>query len=244
MKVIGFVGLGRMGMPMCSRLATAGFQVTAADARPALAGEARLAGACWVGAPAIAAADADVVITMLPGPREVRDVMTGPGAVLGAMPATATWVDMSSNSPAAGRELAAMAAARGIAVLDAPVGGGVGAAERGALQLFVGGDSVVLERVRPVLSVLADRITHVGGGGAGYTTKLLVNLLWFSQAVTAAEALLLARRAGLDLDVLRSALAGSAASSAFLDYDLARLLDGDYLTVSAWTGAVRSWPRS
>jgi 3-hydroxyisobutyrate dehydrogenase len=229
METIGFVGLGRMGMPMCSRLAAAGYKVTAADARPALAAEARRAGACWASAPP-AAADAEMVITMLPGPREVSDVMAGPGGVLAAMPATAIWVDMSSNSPTAGRELAAAAAAQGVAALDAPVGGGVEAAKSGTLQLFVGGDHEVLEQVRPALDVLARRVTHVGGSGAGYTVKLLVNLLWFSQAVAAGEAFLLARQAGLDLDVLRTALVGSAASSTFLDKDLSRLLDGDYLT--------------
>jgi 3-hydroxyisobutyrate dehydrogenase len=230
MKSIGFIGLGRMGMPMCSRLAGAGYQVAAGDARPTLAAEARQAGASWKGAPAAAAANADIVMTMLPGPREVSDVMVGSAGVLAAMPATAIWVDMSTNSPTAVRELAAAAAACGVAALDAPVGGGVEAAKFGTLQLFVGGDHEVLEKVRPALDVLARTITHVGGSGAGCTVKLLVNLLWFSQAVSVGEALLLARRVGLDLEVLRSALAGSAASSTFLDQDFDRLLDGDYRT--------------
>jgi 3-hydroxyisobutyrate dehydrogenase len=175
---------------------------------------------------------ADLVITMLPGPPEVRDVMAGSGGVLAAMPATAAWVDMTSNSPIAARPLAASALARGIGVLDAPVGGGVPAARAGTLQLFVGGERALLERCRPVLEVLADprRIAHIGGNGAGYTAKLLVNLLWFGQAVATAEALLVARRAGIDLDVLHGALAASAASSAFIRNDLGALLDGDYLT--------------
>jgi 3-hydroxyisobutyrate dehydrogenase len=146
------------------------------------------------------------------------------------MPATAAWIDMTSSSPAAGRALAAAARARGIGVLDAPVGGGVPAAEAGRLQLFVGGDGALLERCRPVLEVLADprRIAHLGGSGAGYTAKLLVNLLWFGQAVATAEALLVARRAGIDLGALRPALAASAASSAFIRDDLEALLGGDY----------------
>jgi 3-hydroxyisobutyrate dehydrogenase len=138
---------------------------------------------------------------------------------------------MTSNSPDAPRPLAA-ARARGIGVLDAPAGGGVPAARAGKLQLFVGGgDSALLERCRPVLEVIADpqRITHAGGNGSGYLTKLLVNLLWFGQAVATGEALLLARASGIDLDVLRQALAGSAASSAFIVKDLGALLDGDYL---------------
>jgi 3-hydroxyisobutyrate dehydrogenase len=169
---------------------------------------------------------------MLPGPDEVHDVMAGSGGALAALPATATWIDMTSSSPAAGRVLLAAARVRGIGVLEAPVGGGVPEARAGTLQLFVGGDIALVERHRPLLEVLAGphRIAHVGGHGAGYLTKLLVNLLWFGQAVATAEALLLARRAGIDLDVLRQVLTSSAASSAFISRDLGALLAGDYLT--------------
>lgn len=95
----------------------------------------------------------------------------------------------------------------------------------------MGGDVALLERHRRLLELLADprRISYFGGQGTGYTAKLLVNLLWFGQAVATAEALLLARRAGLDLDVLRQALTGSAASSAFIRRDLGALLNGDYM---------------
>ena len=215
---------------MCANLVAAGYEVAAADARAEAETAVLGCGAWWRATPARAAAGADVVITMLPGPREVRDVMAGPGGVLAAMPGTAAWIDMTSNSPAAGRALAAAARARGIGVLDAPVGGGVPAAQAGTLQLFVGGDGALLERCRPVLEVLADplRIAHLGGSGAGYTAKLLVNLLWFGQAVATAEALLIARRAGIDLNALRPALAASAASSAFIRNDLEALLGGDY----------------
>lgn len=232
MRAIGFVGVGRMGLPMCVNLAAAGYKVTAADARPQLKAAVLECGARWRHRPADVAEGADLVITMLPGPREVHDVMAGPGGVLAAMPASAAWVDMTSNSPLAARPLAADALARGIGVLDAPVGGGVPAARGGTLQLFVGGDRSVLERCRPVLEVLAEprHIVHIGGNGAGYTAKLLVNLLWFGQAVATAEALLVACRAGIDLDVMRQALAASAASSAFIRDELGALLDGDYLT--------------
>jgi 3-hydroxyisobutyrate dehydrogenase len=141
------------------------------------------------------------------------------------------WIDMTSNSPATGQALATAARARGIDVLDSPVGGGVQAVRIGTLHLFVGGDIAVLGRHRSVLEALADsrHIVHAGGHGAGYLVKLLVNLLWFSQAVATAEALLLGRRAGLDLDVLRRALEDSAASSALIRHDLDALLGGDYL---------------
>jgi len=221
-----------MGLPMCANLVAAGYEVAAADARAEAETAVLGCGAWWRATPARAAAGADVVITMLPGPREVRDVMAGPGGVLAAMPGTAAWIDMTSNSPTAGRALAAAARARGIGVLDAQAGGGVPAAKAGTLQLFVGGDGALVERCRPVLEVLADprRIAHLGGNGTGYTAKLLVNLLWFGQAVATAEALLVARRAGIDLDALRLALAASAASSNFIRNDLEPLLGGDYRT--------------
>jgi 3-hydroxyisobutyrate dehydrogenase len=216
---------------MCANLAAAGHTVSAGDARAELEQAVTECGGQWHGTLAEVASGADVLITMLPGSREVREVMAGSG-VLTALPATAVWIDMSSSSAAAGRELAAAAQARGVGVLDAPVGGGILAARAGKLQVFVGGDAAVLDRCRPVLEALADPagIIHVGGNGAGYTVKLLVNLLWFGQAVATGEALLLAGRAGIDLDVLRQTLATSAASTAFIRDDLGALLDGDYLT--------------
>jgi 3-hydroxyisobutyrate dehydrogenase len=229
---IGFIGVGRMGLPMCANLVRAGYEVSAGDARAERQSAVAGCGARWGGTAAEVAAEADVLITVLPGPGEVRDVMAGRGGVLAALPATATWIDMTSSSPAVGQVLLAAARARGISVLEAPAGGGVPEARAGTLQLFVGGDIALVERHRALLEVLADpqRITHVGGHGAGYLAKLLVNLLWFGQAVATAEALLLARRAGIDLDVLRHALMHSAASSAFIGHDLGALLAGDYLT--------------
>jgi 3-hydroxyisobutyrate dehydrogenase len=228
---IGFIGLGRMGLPMCANLAAAGYAVVAGDARAELEEAALACGAAWGGTLAGLAARAEILITMLPGPAAVADVMAGPAGVLAAMPPEATWIDMTSNSPRMAQPLTAAAQARGIGVLDAPAGGGPPAARAGTLQLFVGGDSALVGRCRPVLEVLADpqRITHIGRNGSGYLAKLLVNLLWFGQAVATAEALLLARASGIDLDVLRQALAGSAASSAFIVSDLGALLDGDYL---------------
>ncbi len=231
MTRVGLVGVGRMGLPMCATLVAAGHTVTAGDARPEVEPAVRRCGGHWSTLLAEVAADAEILITMLPGASEVRQVLAGSG-VLAALPSGAVWIDMSSTSPAAGRELAAAARARGIEVLDAPVGGGVSAAQSGTLQVFVGGDVAVLDRCRPVLQALADpqRIVHVGGNGAGYTVKLLVNLLWFGQAAATGEALLLARRAGIGLDLLRQTLADSAASTAFIRDDLGALLDGDYLT--------------
>jgi 3-hydroxyisobutyrate dehydrogenase len=116
---------------------------------------------------------------------------------------------------------------RGAECLEATLGGGMGAARAGTLQLLVGGEAQALARHRALLEVLGT-VEHVGGHGAGYLSKLLVNLLWFGQAVAVGEALLLARREGLELDVFVAALRRSAAAN-FVGADLEALLRGDYL---------------
>ena len=149
------------------------------------------AGPKWHATLSEIAGGADILITMLPGSREVREVMAG-SDVLAAMPSTAVWVDMTSTAP---RPDGNLPQPRGPAagVLDASVGGGVPAARAGTLQVSVGGDAAVLDRCRVVPEALADpqRIIRVGGNGAGYTAKLLVNLLWFGQAAATGQALLL-----------------------------------------------------
>jgi 3-hydroxyisobutyrate dehydrogenase len=228
---IAFVGLGRMGAPMCAALVKAGYEVTATDKRADRAPVATECGASWQDTPAQAAAAADVLISMLPGPREVHAAMLGEAGALKSLAAGATWIDMTSNSPAAARPVREQAMHRGVDVLEAPVGGGIAAARAGTLQLFVGGEASVVERHRTLLEVLGDpaRIVHVGGHGTGYTAKLLVNLLWFGQAVATAEALLLGQRAGIDPAVLRHALDGSPAASTFIRRDIGLVFRGDYL---------------
>lgn len=231
MLKIAFVGLGRMGAPMCAALVRAGYQVIATDKRAECEPVAVACGASWQDTPAHASATANVLISMLPGAREVREAMLGEGGALKSLPGGAAWIDMTSNSPAAVRPIQERAMKQGVEVLEAPVGGGIAAARDGSLQLFVGGEASVLERYRALLEVLSapGQIAHVGGHGAGYTVKLLVNLLWFGQAVATAEALLLGQRAGIDLAVLRHTLADSSAASTFICRDVGSVFRGDYL---------------
>jgi 3-hydroxyisobutyrate dehydrogenase len=214
-----------MGMPMCANLVRAGFEVLASDRRAELEAPALSVGARWAADTGQAAADADVLITMLPGPAEVHEVAS---AALDVLHQGATWIDMSTVSPKVGEALADRVAARGVSCIDAPVAGGAPAAETATLQLFVGGDTAVVEQRRALLEVFGE-MRHVGPYGSGHTTKLIINTLWFGQAVVTAEALLLARRAGLDLEVVRQALAASSAASEFVRHDLDALLAGDYM---------------
>lgn len=220
-----------MGTPMCAALVRAGYEVTATDTRPERESAALACGAHWRDTPAQAATAAGVLISMLPGPQEVQAAMLGETGALTSLAAGATWIDMSSNSPAAARPVQEQAMRRGVEVLEAPVGGGIAAARAGTLQLFVGGETNVMDKHRGMLEVLGDpgRIVHVGGHGAGYTVKLLVNLLWFGQAVATAEALLLGQRAGIDPAVLQHALEGSSAASTLIRRDIGLVFGGDYL---------------
>jgi len=229
-----------MGRPMCARLARAGYDVIATDRDPQRQPDAEQATARWEPTNAGAAAEADVLVTMLPGPDAVTDAMTGREGALHTLSRRTTWIDMSSTDPAVGRTLADRAAEQQIRCLDAPVGGGPPEATNGTLRLFVGGDARDIRRHRPLLETLADPdwIIHVGPHTAGYTTKLLVNLLWFGQAVAIAEALLIGRKAGIELATLRDALAASAANSDFIHRDVDALFTGNYLTSFGLDGCV------
>ncbi len=220
-------------MPMCARLVDRGCSVRATDVRPGLRDELLRTGGAWEASASAAATGADVLITVLPGPEAVSGVA---GDVLAGLGPNAIWLDMSTGSPQLAEDLSASAGPSGVRLVDAPVAGGPAAARSGRLLAFVGGRPADLDDVRPVLNSLADRVLHVGSSGSGYLVKLLTNLLWFGQAVASAEALTLARRAGLDLDVLRDAVAQSAAASRFMAVDADALLDGDDLASFSLSG--------
>ncbi|WP_240528838.1 NAD(P)-dependent oxidoreductase [Streptomyces humi] len=226
---VALVGVGRMGTPLCGRFVSAGHTVTAFDSRPEREEAVRSSGADWAPSVTAAAAGADVLVTVVPGPTEARAAL--PDAVFSALAPGAVWIDMTSNAPAVAEVLRERAEAHGVDVLEAPLGGSPDDAEHGRLKLFVGGSPEVLDRCRPLLSAVTtmDRISHMGGPGTGYTTKLLINLLWFGQAAATAEALLLGQRAGVDLTVLRDTVGASAAGSDFVRRDLSALFAGDYL---------------
>ena len=219
---VGLVGLGRMGLPICRRLVAAGFDVDAYDLRSEVRPGVVAAGGRWAGSVAEAARAAEVLVTVLPGPGEVLAVVA---EVAGALGPDAVWLEMSTASPAVAEAIAS----RGVAAVDAPVGGGPSAAAAGSLTAFAGGAESVLDRCRPVLAPLTDRVIHAGPPGSGYATKLLVNALWFAQACATAEALTLGAHLGLTPEDLLAALNHSAAASRFLATDAPALLAGDDL---------------
>lgn len=226
------IGAGRIGLPITANLARAGYRVRAHDVRADLEAPVRAAGAQWARTAEHAIAEADVVLTVLPGSPELRGAMLGQNGLLAHLATTADWLDLTSAAPDLASELAEAARRRGVSYLDCAVGGGVEAAGRGELTFYVGGEREVFERNRPLLSTIgsADRVHHLGGHGSGYLVKLLVNLLWFGQALASAEALLLGRAAGLDAHRLADVFENSPASSEFIRSYLPALLEGNYLT--------------
>jgi 3-hydroxyisobutyrate dehydrogenase len=231
MTRIGFIGLGNMGGPMCGHLLAAGHEVTAFDLDAGALDRVRAQGARAAGSAADCATAVEVLITMLPAPPQVEQVLLGDRGAIRDLRPGAVAIDMSSSSRAVGRRVLEAAVKRGVDVLDAPVAGQTIGARAGTLAIYVGGDATVLERVRPLLEVMGDphRVFHVGSHGAGYTVKLLLNLSWFIQSVAAGEILTVGVRAGVELDKLHEALVGSPANSNFLERDLRMVLDhGDY----------------
>jgi 3-hydroxyisobutyrate dehydrogenase-like beta-hydroxyacid dehydrogenase len=233
MDTLGVVGLGRMGLPIAARLCDAGYDVSVFDLRPAAIDRAREAGARPAPSATALAARVDTLITVLPGGGELADAMLGSDGMLSAMRRGSCWLDLTSADPRIVGDIAALADAAGVASVGAPMGGGPESAASGALRFFVGGGPEGVERVRPILESLGgpDSLTVMGPDiREGYTTKLLANTLWFTQAVAVTEALLLGQAAGLDVRSLRDALAASAGGSAFLTDHSEALLAGDYLT--------------
>jgi 3-hydroxyisobutyrate dehydrogenase len=228
---VGFIGLGNMGGPMCGHLVEAGFDVTAFDLNDAALARLVEAGARAAGSVAECARGADVLVTMLPAPPHVEQVLLGEGGGIGALEPGSIAIDMSTSSTAVGGRVVSAASARGVDVLDAPVAGQSIGARAGSLAIYVGGPEAAFARALPLLQAMGDpeRIFHLGDNGAGYTVKLLLNLLWFIESVAVGEVLSVGVRAGVSLDRLHAALVGSPANSVFLERDVRMVLDdGDY----------------
>ncbi len=199
-----------MGQHMARHVAEAGNNVAAFDLNPAaIAQLTQTPTARRASSVAEAASGADIVFTSLPGPPEVEAVAAGPDGLLDSMQKGTVYIDLSSNSPTTVRRLCAAFAEKGITMLDAPVAGGVTGAEAGTLSIMIGGDQAAFERVRPVLSAIGKRLFYCGGSGNGAIVKLCNNLSSQAQIAAAGEILSLGVKAGVDLDVLASAIGQS-----------------------------------
>jgi 2-hydroxy-3-oxopropionate reductase len=183
------------------------------------------AGATWAADPREVASATDTVITMLPDSPDVEAVVEDERGLLAGGHPGLLWIDMSTIAPTTTRRLAAAAAERGIAALDAPVSGGETGARQATLSIMVGGDEAVFERAKPVLDVLGSRVVLCGDTGAGQVVKAANQLVVGGTIALVAEALMLASRAGVDPTRVREALLGGFAQSRILDVHGQRMLD-------------------
>ncbi len=199
---IGFIGIGQMGRHMSRRILEAGYQLTVYDINKEAAAFLIKKGADWADSPAAVAQACRVVVTSLPKPEDVEQVVYGKDGLMQGWRSGDIYIDMSTNSPSLIRRIAADAKAKGVSVLDAPVSGGVKGAEAGTLAIMVGGDVAALEKARKVLETMGQKIFPVGPAGSGNIVKLVNNLISLICNSASAEGFALGVKAGIDPAVL------------------------------------------
>jgi 3-hydroxyisobutyrate dehydrogenase-like beta-hydroxyacid dehydrogenase len=227
---IGFVGLGHMGGNMAARFLAAGYTVYGEERNRATAQGLEHDGLQWRDTPREAAEAADILFTSLPNDRVLETVASGPDGVLAGLAADEVWVDMSTVSPRASRELAERVHALGASLLDAPVSGSVPQVQAGTLTIMVGGNKDAYARVEPLLRELGTP-THIGENGQGLVLKLAINISLAVQMLAFTEGLLLAERGGIDPGAAGEVMAASPIGSPMLKARLPLILD---LPHEAW----------
>ena len=225
---VGFIGLGLMGKPMARNLLRAGFGLTVHSRSQPPVDELVGEGAARASSPAEVAGGSDVVITMLPDTPDVELVLFGPVGVASAIAEGSLVIDMSTIDPIATRGFAARLAERGVDMLDAPVSGGEIGAIDGTLSIMVGGPTDAFERALQLFEAMGSTIVHVGDAGAGQVCKACNQLVVGSAVEAVAEALVLARSAGVDPAKVREALLGGFAGSKVLEVHGRRMLEADF----------------
>lgn len=202
MTTIAFIGLGNMGGPMAANLVRAGSHVVGVDVSEAALDRLEAAGGRRASSLAEAVADADAVVSMLPSGREVRALyLAADGIVASARPG-ALLIDSSTIDVDSARAVEKAAADRALAMLDAPVSGGVGGASAGTLTFMCGGSDAAFDRAKPILGAMGKTIVHAGGPGAGQAAKICNNMILGATMIVTAEAFVLAEKLGLDAQKL------------------------------------------
>ena len=225
---IAWIGTGVMGASMCGHLLDAGHPVTLFTRTQAKAQALIDRGAVWAATPREAAANADVVLTMVGFPADVREVYFGADGVLAGAKSGAMLIDMTSTSPTLAKEIDQAARAKGLSSLDAPVSGGDVGARNATLSIMVGGDAAAFEGAQPILQRLGKTIIHQGPAGAGQHTKLCNQIVISGTMIGVCESLLYGHRAGLDLETMLQSIRGGAAACWALDNLAPRVLKGNF----------------
>ena len=225
---IGFIGLGIMGKPMAKNLLKAGYELVVYDVTAAPVDEVVKAGAKAGSSPKDVAAQADLIITMLPNSPHVKEAVLGKGGVIEGARKGAILADMSSIAPLAAQEVAAELAKKGVEMLDAPVSGGEPKAIDASLAIMVGGKTEIFEKVKPVLLKMGSSAVHCGAVGSGNVTKLANQIIVALNIAAMSEALVLAAKAGVDPGRVFNAIKGGLAGSTVLNAKAPMVLKGDY----------------
>jgi 3-hydroxyisobutyrate dehydrogenase len=195
---IGFIGVGNIGAPIAEQLLKAGHALVVHDLRRAAATALLDAGAEWAASSAALAAECDLVATCLPGPVEMEAVCLGPAGIIAHLKPGALYIDHTTNAPFLVRRVHAMLADRGVAMLDAPVSGGMEGARTRDLLVMAGGDPEAFERARPLLDAVAKRVIYAGGIGTGSIAKIMHNSASFTLDLVMAECWTVGMKAGID----------------------------------------------
>jgi 3-hydroxyisobutyrate dehydrogenase len=225
---VGWIGTGVMGLSMCGHVLDAGYEVTVHNRTRDRAQPLLERGATWADTPGAVAAASDVVCSIVGYPGDVREVLLGDDGALGGAAAGSVLVDLTTSEPSLAVEIAEVAAAKGVACVDAPVSGGDVGARNATLSIMVGGHEEAVERVRPLLETFGKTIVRQGGPGAGQHTKMVNQTLIAGAMIGVCEALLYAYRAGLDLETVLSSVEPGAAGSWSLTNYAPRMLKGDF----------------
>ena len=225
---LGFIGVGHLGVHLAGSLLKAGFPLTVSDLDRKAADGLVAAGAAWAASPREVAARSDSVFTCLPSPAAVTSVVAGENGILAGLAPGGTWIDMSTNDRHEILRLADLAAAKGIACLEAPVTGGVHKAASGAITVLVGGDKAAYEAHLPAFKAIGAQVFHMGPLGSASVIKVITNMLAFIHLVAAGEALMLAKRGGLDLGQAFHAIKASSGNSFVHETESQLVLNGSY----------------
>ncbi|MEM9919855.1 MAG: NAD(P)-dependent oxidoreductase [Bacteroidota bacterium] len=225
---ITFVGLGIMGSRMAANLLKAKYKLTVFNRSKAPVEKLLEMGAETADSLKLAVADADIVISMLSTPEVVADCFWGAGAALSAMKQNALWVDCSTVNPSFSIACSQQAASHSVGFLDAPVAGTKPHAEKGILSFFVGGESALLEKVRPLLEAMGDKVQHIGAVGKGASFKMLVNIMLAQSMLVFSEALLLGEKMGISKEFLLDVLPNLVVSAPFTKFKAGMIRQGDY----------------
>ncbi|MCB1444966.1 MAG: NAD(P)-dependent oxidoreductase [Rhizobiaceae bacterium] len=224
----GYVGLGHLGRYLAGSLVKAGFDVTVNDLDKANADSLIEAGAKWADDPQAVAEAVDCVITCLPSPKASEAVLTGPRGILSGLKPGGTWIEMSTLDHGDVTRLAAIAAGKGIRMMESPVTGGVHKAATGEITVIAGGDKDLFELHRPALAAMGGEIFHAGELGKAAVIKVITNMLAFIHLIATGEALMLARKGGIDLNDAFDIIKASSGNSFVHETEGQVILNGSY----------------